>query len=191
MKVNESKFEEKKFSQFLFWNIAPFNGYLKKIRRVNFPVYHESICGISVLEFFFFPFLLLQKHMNSRCVVQSSSVPHTCLYMLLQKPIGIIALLDEAWYNISTSLWIDTCCCKTFAATFLNLDFLCLQHVSKINTRNIFQQIVSEFPESPTIGESKIFWNRFYHVALCWQGMILLMHIENDICILVVFLVYV
>lgn len=46
---------------------------------------------------------------------------------------------------------------KTFAATFLNLDFLCLQHVSKINARNIFQQIVSEFPESPTIGESEIF----------------------------------
>lgn len=32
------------------------------------------------------------------------------LYMVLQKPIGIIALLDEAWYSISSLLLLGACC---------------------------------------------------------------------------------
>lgn len=46
-----------------------------------------------------------------------------------------------------------------------------MQHVSKINTQNIFDQAVSEFTDSPKVGEGKIFGNRFYHFPLCWQGM--------------------
>lgn len=32
-------------------------------------------------------------------------------YIHLQKPIGIIGLLDEAWYSLSSSILLGACCC--------------------------------------------------------------------------------
>jgi len=53
---------------------------------------------------------------------------------LLQKPIGVIALLDEAWYCLSslTLIGVYLLISTENLALFLNLFFL--QHVSKINT---------------------------------------------------------
>lgn len=46
---------------------------------------------------------------------------HVMLYMRLQKPIGIIALLDEAWYNTNSLLSIGVRCSFVLCCLFILL----------------------------------------------------------------------
>ncbi|THG11261.1 hypothetical protein TEA_014954 [Camellia sinensis var. sinensis] len=71
--------------------------------------------------------------------------------MLLQKPIGIIALLDEAWYNMTFPLAIGVCCSFRLVQFCRILIFLFMQHVSQINIWNILNQAVPEFSGSPKV----------------------------------------
>lgn len=65
----------------------------------------------------------------------------SCVFFL-QKPIGIIALLDEAWYNLF-ALWIGVHLYIALLQIISSPEFVFFQHVSKINARNILNQVVS------------------------------------------------
>jgi hypothetical protein len=60
----------------------------------------------------------------------------------LQKPIGIIALLDEAWYNLF-ALWIGVYLYISLLQIIFSSEFVFNQHVSKIDAPNILNQVVS------------------------------------------------
>lgn len=93
---------------------------------------------------------------------------------MLQKPGGIIALLDEAWYAyvllLSNFLMFlfQLLTLHIFYGMLSTKYFLFLQYVSKINTWNFCTKALHNICEKQAFQQAKTFSNWLHYCSLCW-----------------------